>query len=82
MGDFTESDYESYQQDLQLLVDTLRQCFGANKARYHVAGHQNLLYIEIEGLEQLDETEIMEVAEPVLDELDLDFDEILLVPLH
>lgn len=81
MAEFTEQDYDDYEQDIEILVDTLRQCFLADKARYYVAGHQNTLFIEIEGLDELSEQEIAEVAEPVLDELDLDFDEISLVPL-
>lgn len=81
MTDFTEEDYEAYEQDLEILVDTLRKCFNAEKARYSVIGHQNALYIEIEGLDTLSNKEIQEVAEPVFNELDMDFDEISLVPL-
>lgn len=81
MTPFTESDYDAYEEDLKLLADTLRQCFNAGKARYYVAGHTNTLFIEIEGLEQLSREEISEVAEPVLEELDMDFDEITLLPL-
>ncbi|MDR8393230.1 hypothetical protein NC796_18895 [Aliifodinibius sp. S!AR15-10] len=81
MAEFDESDYEAYEQDLELLVDTLRKCFNAGEARYYVAGHQNTLFIEIEGLDALNPEEISEVAEPVLDELDMDFDEISLLPL-
>lgn len=82
MADFDENDYEAYEQDIELLVDTLRKCFNAEKARYNVVGHQNRLYIEIEGLEELSAEEISEVAEPVLEELDMDFDEISLLPLN
>ena len=81
MSELTDEDYEAYEQDIEILVDTLRQCFLADKARYYVAGHRNTLFIEIEGLEELTEEEITDVAEPILDELDLDFDEISLVPL-
>lgn len=81
MGQLNESDYQAYEQDLELLVDTLRQCFEAENARYYVVGHQNALYIEIEGLELLDQETIEEVAGPVLDELDLDFDEVVLLPI-
>lgn len=82
MSDLEDADYESYEQDIELLVDTLRKCFNAEKARYNVVGHQNTLYIEIAGLEELNPEEISEVAEPVLDELDMDFDEISLLPLN
>ncbi len=81
MAELDNTDYEAYEQDIELLVDTLRQCFNAEKARYSVVGHQNTLYIEIDGLEGLSAEEISEVAEPVLDELDMDFEEISLLPL-
>lgn len=81
MANLEDADYEAYEQDIELLVDTLRKCFNAEKARYNVVGHQNALYIEIEGLDALNPEEISEVAEPVLDELDMDFDEISLFPL-
>jgi hypothetical protein len=81
MADLSEDDYQDYEQDIEILVDTLRQCFEAEKARYYVVGHQDTLIIEIEGIDELSEEEVAEVAEPVLEELDLDFDEISLVPL-
>lgn len=81
MADLNENDYKAYEQDIELLVDTLRQCFGADRARYNVVGHQNTLFIEIEGLDELAPDEISEIAEPVLDELDMDFEEISLLPL-
>ncbi|WP_440999141.1 hypothetical protein [Fodinibius sp. SL11] len=81
MSELDNADYEAYEQDIKVLVDTLRKCFNADKARYSVVGHQNTLYIEIEGLDDLDPEEISDVAEPVLDELDMDFDEISLLPL-
>ncbi len=81
MAELEDADYEAYEQDIELLVDTLRKCFNAEKARYNVVGHQNALFIEIEGLDELSPDEISEVAEPILDELDMDFDEINLLPL-
>ncbi|WP_138430419.1 hypothetical protein [Fodinibius saliphilus] len=82
MADLDNTDYEAYEQDIKLLVDTLRKCFNAEKARYNIVGHQNSLFIEIEGLDDLTADEISEVAEPVLDELDMDFDQISLLPLN
>lgn len=81
MAELEDADYEAYEQDIELLVDTLRKCFNSEKARYSVVGHQNTLIVEIEGLDELSPDEISEVAEPVLDELDMDFDEISLLPL-
>jgi hypothetical protein len=82
MAELEDGDYEAYEQDIKLLVDTLRKCFNADKARFSVVGHLNTLFIEIEGLDELSAEEISEVAEPVLDELDMDFDEISLLPLN
>lgn len=82
MAELEDADYEAYEQDVELLVDTLRKCFNSEKARYNVVGHQNTLYIEIEGLDELSPEEIAEIAEPVLEELDMDFDEISLLPLN
>lgn len=81
MGEFSESDYQAYEEDLELLTETLRKIFDAERARYYVAGHQNALFIEIEGLDELDDDLIAEAAGPVLDELDMDFDEVALLPL-
>lgn len=81
MAEITDEDYQAYEEDLNILVDTLRQCFNADKARYHIVEHKNTLFIEIEGLEELSEEEISEVAQPVFDELDMDFDEISLLSL-
>jgi hypothetical protein len=81
MADFPDDKFETDEQDIKILVDTLRQYFLADRARYYAAGHQNTLFIEIEGLDELSQEEISEVAEPVLAALDLDFDEIALVPL-
>jgi hypothetical protein len=81
MADLTDADYEAYEHDIELLVDTLRKYFNAEQARYNVVGHLNTLFIEIEGLDELSPEEISEVAETVLDELDMDFDEISLLPL-
>ncbi len=80
MTEPTDKDLEADENDLNLLVDTLRQCFGAKKARYYV-DEGDILFIEIEGLDDLSDNEITEVAEPVLEELDMGFDEILLLPL-
>jgi ABC-type Zn uptake system ZnuABC Zn-binding protein ZnuA len=81
MAELSDADFQAYQADIEILVDTLRQSFNAVEARYNVVGHQNALYIEISGLENLTMEEISEIASPILDELDLDFDEISLLPL-
>lgn len=82
MAELSDADFQAYQEDIEILVDTLRQSFNAQEARYNIVGHQNALFIEIAGLEELSPEEVSEVASPILDELDLDFDEISLLPLQ
>ena len=78
---FDEHD-NSGEKDIEILVDVLRRCFDAEKARYHLPIQQNMLYVEISGLQELTQDEIEEIAGPVLTELDLDFDEIMILPLE
>lgn len=82
MSEFSESDYQAYEEDLEFLTETLRECFEATEARYQVVGHLNALFIEIEGLDEYNPDEVSEIAGPVLDELDMDFDEISILPLR
>jgi hypothetical protein len=82
MAEFIDENYETDQPDIEILVDVLRQCFLAGRARYYIAVEQNSLFVEIEGLEEFSQEEIAEVAEPILEEFDLDFDEIVLLPMN
>lgn len=82
MPELNESDFEAFEDDLQILVHTLKESFNAEDARYYVDERHDTLYVELEGLDEYSEAEITEIAGPVLDELDLDFDEIALLPLR
>lgn len=82
MTTFSEESSESSEQDIEILVDVLRQCFEAEKARYHLPEYQDALMIEIQGLDEFSQEEIIEISEPVLTEFDLGFEEILLMPLQ
>lgn len=82
MEPFIEGDDDFDEQDIEILVDVLRQCFFAEKARYHLPEFQDTLMIEIQGLEEFSQTEIIEISEPVLTEFDLDFEEIALLPMR
>ncbi|HYW34838.1 MAG TPA: hypothetical protein VE868_05460 [Balneolaceae bacterium] len=81
MAEIPDEEHQIEEQDIEILVDALRQSFLSKRARYYIAGHQDILFIEIEGLEELSEEEIAEVAQPILEELDLEFEEISLLPL-
>jgi ATP-dependent 26S proteasome regulatory subunit len=72
---------DAFHEDIQTVVETLKDSFEADAAQAKVDDHNNLLYIEIEGLQDYTDEEIEEIAGPILEELDLDFEEILLVPL-
>jgi len=81
MAKLTENDYRAFEEDLNLLLETLQESFEADETNYFHDDERNTLYVEIEGLETYSNNEIEEIANPVFDELDLDFDEIILVPL-
>lgn len=76
-----ERDEDFNEQDIEILVDVLRQCFDADKARYHLPSHQNAIFIEISGLQELSQDEIADISEPVVTEFDPEFDEIMILPL-
>ena len=38
------------------------------------------LFIKLEGIEEYTQAVIIEIAEPILEELDMDFEEIILMP--
>ncbi len=79
MDESPRSELDPNDDDIELLVDTLRKCFDSEKARYFV--NEGTLIIEISGLNELSQSEITEVAEPVLEELDPGFEEILLLEM-
>lgn len=82
MSQFDEADLEAFEDDLTILLDTLKESFGAETIRHYLDEPRQILFIEIEGLNDLNEKEITEIAEPILSELDLDFVEIALMPLQ
>lgn len=82
MAQFSESDYNAFEQDVELLVDTFKKIFESDNARHYWDDSQECLYILIGDLDEFDKEEINEAAQEVLDELDLDFDEIVLLPLR
>ena len=81
MSELNESDYNAFQEDIAYLVNALKESFEATEVRYHEDEINDTLYIELEGLADYSETEIGEIAGPLLEELDLDFDEIILLPI-
>ncbi len=76
-----EKEYQSFEQDVRFLVDTLRKCFESTDAEYYIDDHNDSLIIKLEGLDQYPEHEIEAIAAPVFEELDMGFEEIILLPL-
>lgn len=76
-----EIDYDAYENDLEILIKTIKESFESTDAEYHIDEMNEILYIKLEGLEDYSQDEIVEIAGPILDELDMDFEEIIFLPL-
>ncbi len=81
MDELEESEFEAWQEDVAYLVKTLKDIFESTDAGFYVDELNDTLYVELEGLNDYEDEEIIELAEPVLDELDLDFEDVVLLPL-
>jgi len=81
MIETNESEFQAWEEDVQFLVKTLVELFESDNSRYYIDEINNHLYVELEGLESYPEKEIVEIAEPILTELDLDFEDIVLLPM-
>lgn len=81
MPDVTEQEYQAWHEDIEYLVKILKESFESTDSSYYVDEINEILYVELEGLDEYSEEEIVEIAGPVLEELDLDFEDIFLVPL-
>ena len=80
MSAHEEIEYESFEEDLKILIQTLKDSFESSEAEYHIDDHNDTLYIKLEGLEDYSQDEIVEIAGPILEELDMDFEEIIFLP--
>jgi hypothetical protein len=81
MSKSEELEYQSFEEDVQFLVDTLAKCFESVDAEFYIDEHNETLYIKLEGLQEYSEAETEEIAGPVLEEIDMDFEQIVLLPL-
>ncbi|WP_340106273.1 hypothetical protein [Rhodohalobacter sp. 8-1] len=81
MPDETEQEYQAWHEDIEYLVKILKESFESTNASYYVDEINEILYVELEGLDDYSEEEIVEIAGPILEELDLDFEDIFLLPL-
>jgi hypothetical protein len=81
MSEPTEDEIKAFVEDVEFLVNTLKESFESSDVQFYIDEQNEILYVKLEGLNDYTEDEIEEIAEPVLDELDLDFEEIILLPL-
>lgn len=81
MSSSEETEYQSFEEDLQYLIKILMDSFESTDAQHFVDDHNEILYIKLEGLQDYEDHEIEEIANPILEELDMDFEEIILLPL-
>jgi hypothetical protein len=82
MDELSESEYEAWLDDVKYLVHVLKESFESDDARYLLDEENDILYVELEGLQDYTEDEIIEIAEPIFDTLELDFEDIILIPLN
>ncbi len=81
MAEPNETELEAWQEDVEYLVKILKQSFESLDASYYIDEMNDLLYVELEGLAEYPDEEIIEIAGPILEELDMDFEDIILLPL-
>ncbi len=82
MEELNEKELEAWQEDVEYLVQILKESFESTDAGYSIDDMNNTLYVELEGLEEYPDEEIFEIAEPIFDVIDLDFDDIILLPYN
>ena len=81
MAENSESEFEEWQKDVEYLVNALKESFESDDVRYSIDDQNDILYIELEGLGDYSDDEIVEIAGPLLEEIDLDFEDVILLPL-
>jgi hypothetical protein len=73
-------DLDRFENDIRGLSEALQRAFGATKVRWFNHEQSETLYIEIDGLENIADEDVERIAAPIIDESDLDFEEIILIP--
>lgn len=81
MSEPTEDEIKAFIEDVEYLVSILKESFESSDVQFFIDEQNEILYVKLEGLNDYSEDEIEEIAGPVLEELDLDFEEIILLPL-
>lgn len=75
----TDDDLTLFENDINELVLQIRTAFNAEKSRWFLHEQSDTLYVEISGIDSVSEEEIDALMTPIMDELELDFEEIILL---
>lgn len=73
-------DLTLFEKDINDLVDQIKTAFNAEKSRWFLHEQSDTLYVEISGIENFSDEDIDVMLTPIMDELELDFEEIILLP--
>lgn len=76
-----EEALSAWEKDVEFLVNILKESFESTDVKYSVDEQNDILYVELEGLRDYSDEEIVEIAEPIFETADLDFEDIILLPL-
>ena len=74
-------DLDNFEHDVAHLTEQLKVAFQSKKASYTIHEHSDTLYIQIDGLENFTDIDIEVIANPILNSIDLDFEEIIISPI-
>ena len=77
----TSDDLALFDQEINNLVEQIKTAFKAEKSRWYLHDQTDTLYVEISGMDAWSEEDIDALMTPIMDDLELDFEEIILLPL-
>jgi hypothetical protein len=75
-----DDDLSNFDKEINDLVDQIRTIFNTDVSRWFLHEQTDTLYVEIKGIESYPESEVEALLTPIMDELELDFEEIILLP--
>lgn len=73
-------DLTLFEKEINDLVDQIKTAFNAENSRWFLHEQTDTLYVEISGIENFSDADIDIMLTPIMDELELDFEEIILLP--
>jgi len=79
--EITPDSPEAFEAEIRQLIGALQSELGDGESRWFYDEPTETLYIELEHIQNLDEAIIEQKAAPILDACEIDFEEIILLPL-